>query len=507
MKIKSKYLMGLILAVMVLGCQLNAFAGELFIKDIALKNDKGIALTSDGIAFGSNDIFRMGKEKIKEDVASLSDSCDVFLLKNGDVDFRGQIKSGLNVKQIVTVNHQFYYNSQTIVFISNDDVLKVYDFKTDECYTMVENIADCKYGNDWLSARTKTNDLFSVQILRGSYSNASEAMKVNFIASDVCDYEKEYFLKNDGQLYYIQNGSSNLIMTDADIAKGIVVTFNPKQALVYSNGYFNIIDEGKITQQYLCKHGANDVMRHGSDILYIGVDNLLYYLDIGSYYGDHQPGTEREFCFSDSLHFQKLYHSDSNWYCLDEYNNLYIPEIKTLVDNNGNNYSGRYENIRVSLRKFAANAVPEKILGRFVLTQAGECYIRNSDSIYMHEFSNKKLNLLINNNSIELVAPIQNKNGRTMYPLRECFEAMGAAVSWDGINQIAIGEVPGTKIEFPIGKNEYYINGVRYEMDTASYVDENISRTYIPIRYAAEGIGFTVDWIPGDIENTISIHK
>ena len=51
------------------------------------------------------------------------------------------------------------------------------------------------------------------------------------------------------------------------------------------------------------------------------------------------------------------------------------------------------------------------------------------------------------------------------------------------------------------------INGVKHEMDISAYVDESIGRTYIPIRYAAEGLGFTVDWIPGDIENTISIHK
>ncbi len=511
MKTKFKLLLGLIISVIMFGSQLSVFAGEIFIKDIAAREGymQGIALTNDGVVFSSDNITKMGKTKIKENVASLSDSCDVFLMKNGDVDFRGKIISGLNVKRIITVKYEFYYNSQTIVFISNDDVLKVYDCSTDECYTIVENVADCEYGDYWLSARTKANDLFSVEIIRNA-SSVSEAIKVNFIVSDVCDYEKVYFLKNNGQLYYIQNGSSNLILTDVDIWQGIVLSSNPDKVIVYSNGNFNVIEKGKITQKYSCKHGVNDIMQYGNDIFYIGKDNLLYYLDIHSYYGYHQPGTEKEYCFSNSLHFQKLYYSYYSagyLYCLDEYNNLYIPQVEVFVDSNGNNYNGKYENIKISLGNFAPNAVPKKILGNYILTEAGECFVRSSDSIYMHEFSNKKLNLLINKNNINLVAPIQNKNGRTMYPLRECFEAMGAAVSWDGINQIAIGEIPGIKIEFPIGKNEYYINGVRHEMDTVSYVDENINRTYIPIRYAAEGLGFTVDWIPGDIENTISIHK
>lgn len=44
-------------------------------------------------------------------------------------------------------------------------------------------------------------------------------------------------------------------------------------------------------------------------------------------------------------------------------------------------------------------------------------------------------------------------------------------------------------------------------MDTTAYVDTNSGRTYIPIRYAAEGLGYTVDWISGSVENTIKIYK
>lgn len=47
---------------------------------------------------------------------------------------------------------------------------------------------------------------------------------------------------------------------------------------------------------------------------------------------------------------------------------------------------------------------------------------------------------------------------------------------------------------------------IRY-MDTQSYVDDLTDRTYIPIRYVAEALGFRVDWKQGDIENIITINK
>lgn len=122
-------------------------------------------------------------------------------------------------------------------------------------------------------------------------------------------------------------------------------------------------------------------------------------------------------------------------------------------------------------------------------------------------FSQKRTIVKINKKEVALKDKIQIIDGRSMYPFRECLENMGATVYYDSVNGIAVGEYNGTKIEFPINKNEYWINGNKYEMDVFSYIDASIGRTYIPIRYAAEGLGFTVDWIEGDLENTIDIYK
>ena len=122
-------------------------------------------------------------------------------------------------------------------------------------------------------------------------------------------------------------------------------------------------------------------------------------------------------------------------------------------------------------------------------------------------YCQKALRLNFNGKDVVLQLKVQNVNNRTMYPFRECLENFGATVLWDSVNNCAIGKLNGKTVEFPIGKQEYYVDGVKYEMDTTTYIDNSLGRTYIPIRYAAEGLGFTVDWIENDAENIISIHK
>lgn len=158
--------------------------------------------------------------------------------------------------------------------------------------------------------------------------------------------------------------------------------------------------------------------------------------------------------------------------------------------------------------------------GIFFITNDGKLYAANKGSLgdgygeygyysepFLTVFSEKTTNIYMNAKEVKLTAKLQSRSNRTMYPFRECLEQLGATVLWDAVNKIAIGEYNGITIEFPIGKHEYWINGVKHEMDVASYIDESIGRTYIPIRYAAEGLGFTVDWEEGILENTISIYR
>lgn len=106
---------------------------------------------------------------------------------------------------------------------------------------------------------------------------------------------------------------------------------------------------------------------------------------------------------------------------------------------------------------------------------------------------------------IALTLPIQEVDGRTMYPLRECLEAMGATVTWDESTNTAYGELNANKVGFQIGVQTYTVNGIEHNMDVAPYIDDSSGRTYIPLRYAAEGLGFTVEWVKNENINKIMI--
>ena len=86
-----------------------------------------------------------------------------------------------------------------------------------------------------------------------------------------------------------------------------------------------------------------------------------------------------------------------------------------------------------------------------------------------------------------------DKNGRTQIPVRWASGVIGATLEWNpetGGIVITRGEF---KVEFEIGSNVYIDNGTPKEMDTVAFVIEN--RTYVPIRFLAEPLGYKVDYI------------
>ncbi len=207
---------------------------------------------------------------------------------------------------------------------------------------------------------------------------------------------------------------------------------------------------------------------------------------------------------------------------------------KFEIDYNAKRFEGDAKNLSMSAfgdlycnNKFFLSNVKKVIItdnpyrkGAFFITNNGELYASNTSTLsnsqweygyysnpFLTIFGQKTTKIYLNNKEVQLSAKIQERDNRTFYPFRECLEQLGATVLWDNTNKIAIGEYNGITIEFPIGSNKYYINGTERRMDTFSYIDDSIGRTYIPIRFAAEGLGFIVDWIEGDTENTISIHR
>lgn len=100
-------------------------------------------------------------------------------------------------------------------------------------------------------------------------------------------------------------------------------------------------------------------------------------------------------------------------------------------------------------------------------------------------------------------------NGRTMIPLRGLLEAMGSTIEWQGDTRTIVVTKDVNVITLQIVNNLVYVykyvsgeyKTVRYTLDVPPKIKD--SRTFIPIRFVSEHLGYTVGWDGATQEITI----
>ena len=110
---------------------------------------------------------------------------------------------------------------------------------------------------------------------------------------------------------------------------------------------------------------------------------------------------------------------------------------------------------------------------------------------------------VVNNNIISGdAAPYVDNAWRTMVPVRALAESFGATVDYkDNVITIVDGD---TEVVMNIGEETYTLNDVEKTMDTAPVIGEG-DRAYVPIRFAAEALGYTVTPLYGNDGLTASV--
>ncbi len=96
---------------------------------------------------------------------------------------------------------------------------------------------------------------------------------------------------------------------------------------------------------------------------------------------------------------------------------------------------------------------------------------------------------------------IVNKDQRTFVPVRFLLEYLGFNVNWEDETQTVLGRHEnGESFMMQIGnKNLFYFdaNGNKKNldpMDTAPFLNTKENRTYVPLRFLAEAMGYNVGW-------------
>ena len=87
-------------------------------------------------------------------------------------------------------------------------------------------------------------------------------------------------------------------------------------------------------------------------------------------------------------------------------------------------------------------------------------------------------------------APFVDSNWRTMVPVRALSQSFGGSAEWDGDARTVTVENGDTTIVFTADSDKYTVNGEEKTMDTALTIVEG--RTYVPVKFVAEELGYTV---------------
>ncbi len=130
-----------------------------------------------------------------------------------------------------------------------------------------------------------------------------------------------------------------------------------------------------------------------------------------------------------------------------------------------------------------------------------------------HQYTADKINLNINGVKIEdenlPLQPINIDGARTLVPLREVFESLGAKVNFDSAtNTVTVIDGANTVV-VTVGSTVGFINGDEVAMDVApKYVsiDSNSQKkVMIPLRFVGEGLGYEVNY--DSTTRTVNVNK
>lgn len=103
-----------------------------------------------------------------------------------------------------------------------------------------------------------------------------------------------------------------------------------------------------------------------------------------------------------------------------------------------------------------------------------------------------QISVLVNGKTLTMDTPPVQEQGRVLVPMRAIFEAIGAAVKWDGETQTVTGTKDGTTVVLKIGQNTALVGSKNVTLDVPAKMLG--SRTMVPLRFVGESLGATVDW-------------
>ena len=87
---------------------------------------------------------------------------------------------------------------------------------------------------------------------------------------------------------------------------------------------------------------------------------------------------------------------------------------------------------------------------------------------------------------------IDEESERTLVPMRDIFEAVGAVVQWDESTQTVIAVKDSSFVTLQIGSEKAFVNSEEKQLDVKALIKDD--RTFVPLRFVSEALGAEVEW-------------
>ncbi len=151
-------------------------------------------------------------------------------------------------------------------------------------------------------------------------------------------------------------------------------------------------------------------------------------------------------------------------------------------------YDSKNNNVVLIVREDTPNAVK-------VATSPDENNTANAPATILVSVENDGVEVEADNKRVAFgdVKPFIDEDSRTQVPVRALAEMLNCRVAWDGETQeVTITDTDGKVVTVKIGDNKINAGEKIIEMDTTAKIIND--RTYIPIKFVAEALGWNVFW-------------
>lgn len=131
----------------------------------------------------------------------------------------------------------------------------------------------------------------------------------------------------------------------------------------------------------------------------------------------------------------------------------------------------------------------------FIAISKGDTWKDETKAVKL-TIGNKTITKITENGEVPVecdVAPmIKADLGLTFIPVRGVFDAAGAAIEWNADTRSVTVNTDDAAVIVTIDSKQARVNGRRAMMDGAPFIEEG--RTFIPLRFISENLGYKVDW-------------